>query len=155
MKREMRKSGRAIPEEEAIEILINGQYGVLSTVCSDGSAYGCPVNYVYTKGALYFHCAQEGLKLDNITQNPQVSFCVTGRTEVLREKFSSKYESVIVSGRASSVAGEEKNEVLISIVEKYSPENLNDGLKYIDRAGEKTAVIKILPDHISGKARRS
>ena len=32
----------------------------------DGYAYGVPLNYVYVDNSIYFHCAKEGHKLDNI-----------------------------------------------------------------------------------------
>ena len=42
--REMRRKDREISEEEACQLLATGEYGVLSTVGSDGEPYGVPLS---------------------------------------------------------------------------------------------------------------
>ena len=150
----MRRNDRAIPEDEARELLLNGEFGILSTVSPDGQPYGVPINYCCSRDRIYFHSAIEGRKIENIQHNSKVSLCVVGRTEVLPEKFSTKYESVIVSGRAIEIEGDEKREALLGLIQKYSPGFIEDGLKYIDKAGHKTKAYKILIESMTGKARR-
>ncbi len=152
--REMRRKDRAMGRREAEELLAGGEYGVLSTVDDDGLPYGVPLSYAYRDDTLYFHSALSGHKLDNILANPRVSFCVVGRTRVLQAKFSTEYESVIAFGTASQVTGEEKDEALRLLVEKYSPDFVEDGLAYIRKDGRITRVVKVSIDRISGKARR-
>ena len=41
--------------------------------------YAVPLSYVFHDQCIYFHCATEGHKLDNIRANPAVSFCVVGQ----------------------------------------------------------------------------
>lgn len=154
MFREMRKKQREITEEESIEILNNGEYGILATIGENGYAYATPLSYVYYNNAIYFHCAVEGSKLDNIRYNEKVSFCVVGKTKVLADKFSTEYESAIVFGRASIVEKEAKIGILTAIIEKYSPDFKKEGLEYIERASGATSVVKIEIDRITGKARR-
>lgn len=155
MFREMRRQDRKIDDSEAIRILEEGQYGVLSTTGCNGYAYGVPLSYTYSNGSIYFHCASEGQKLDNIRHNNRVSFCVTGATELLPEKFSTKYESAVVFGKAFEVNGDEKQEALVSILKKYSPGFMEKGMKYLHSDMSKAAVIKVEIEHISGKARRN
>ncbi|EQK46576.1 hypothetical protein LPC27_14660 [Paraclostridium bifermentans] len=95
---------------------------------------------------------KERQKLENINYNNKVSFCVVGKTCVIPEKFSTKYESTILFGEANEVFGEEKNEALIEILKKYSPDFIDKGKLYIKNAGDKTKVIKININKISGKA---
>ncbi len=154
MQREMRKAERQLTLEEAQRILDVGEYGILSLQGEDGYAYGVPLSYVYKEDAIYFHCASEGKKLDCLAQNDRVSFCVVGKTEVLPEKFSTKYESAIVFGSASRVAGAEKDAALLALLEKYSPDFIAPGRDYIAKAKERTVVIRIEVEKISGKARR-
>ncbi len=137
-----------------MEILQRGVYGVLSTVSEDGQPYGVPVNYCYADNALYFHCAAEGHKLDNLAANSRVSFCVVGETEVLPREFSTRYESVIVFGKAFELAGDEKRHGLTELLKKYSPDSLEKGLLLIDAGAERTRVYKIVIESISGKSRR-
>lgn len=154
MFKEMRRSDREIGKEDIEDLLKNGEYGVISTIGENGYPYTTPLSYVYHNKALYFHCALEGSKLDNIRYNERVSFCVVGKTKVLQDKFSTEYESVIVFGKAFEAKGEEKKEALIEILNKYSPDFLAEGFQYIDRAIDKTCVIKIEIDRVTGKARR-
>lgn len=154
MFQEMRRKDRELQDIEAIEILKNCNYGTLSTVNKDGYPYGVPVSYVYFNDAIYFHCAVEGSKLNNIADNNKVSFSVVGETCVLPSEFSTKYESVIIFGKATEVFDSEKNNVFMEIIDKYSPDFMAEGKKYVENAGGKTKVIKISIEHISGKARR-
>jgi uncharacterized protein len=154
MQRPIRRADRALTQEQAIEILQKGEYGVLSTVSQDGQPYGVPVSYSYANNALYFHCAVEGHKLDNLASNPRVSFCVVGGTEVLPDKFATRYESAIVFGKAFELTAEEKLSTLAEILKKYSPDFMEKGLKYIENDAEKTRVYKIEIEALSGKARR-
>lgn len=154
MKREIRRKDRKVSESEARELLQNGEYGVLSTVSPEGQPYGVPLNYASAGDAVYFHCAQEGHKLDNIKTNSKVSFCVVGKTEVLPDKFATKYESVLVFGAVSEVMNEEKQKGLTELLKKYSSRFLKEGQEYMAKAGDKTRVFKIAISSISGKARR-
>lgn len=153
MFREMRRQDRKTSEEQAYRILEAGEYGVLSTTCSNGYAYGVPLSYAYHNGNIYFHCAVEGQKLDNIKFNNKVSFCVVGKTEVLPGNFSTKYESAIVFGKASEVFDDEKKEALVAILRKYSPQFMEKGMEYIKNDSSKAKVIKIEIEHIAGKSR--
>lgn len=152
MFKQMRRKERQIEIIEAEEILKNGEYGVLSTNGENGYSYGTPLSYVYFNNSVYFHCALEGQKLENINYNNKISFCVVGKTCVIQAKFSTKYESTILFGEANEVFGEEKNEALIAILKKYSPDFIDKGKLHIKNAGDKTKVIKININKISGKA---
>jgi nitroimidazol reductase NimA-like FMN-containing flavoprotein (pyridoxamine 5'-phosphate oxidase superfamily) len=78
---------------------------------------------------------------------------VVGETNIIPDKFTTDYESVIVFGKAYELTGEEKEEALLSILYKYSPEFLEKGRLYIKNAADKTTVIKIDIRHMTGKAR--
>jgi nitroimidazol reductase NimA-like FMN-containing flavoprotein (pyridoxamine 5'-phosphate oxidase superfamily) len=154
MERKIRRTDRALSEGETKSILEKGEYGILSTASLDGQPYGVPVNYSYTGNVIYFHCALEGHKLENLKENNRVSFCVTGKTEVLPEKFATKYESAIVFGKAFELADDEKYNGLLEIVKKYSPGFLEEGRKYIKDAFHKARAFKIVIESIAGKSRK-
>ena len=149
--RKIRKKDRQIGTGEAINLLIKCEYGVLSTIGNDGQPYGVPLNYAYKDNCIYFHCARVGHKIDNIENNPKVSFCAIGDTNVLPSKFGTEYESVIIFGIASEIQGIERYNALLYILEKYSPEFIEEGKKYIEQKDKATKVIKIEIEHISGK----
>jgi nitroimidazol reductase NimA-like FMN-containing flavoprotein (pyridoxamine 5'-phosphate oxidase superfamily) len=154
MTKTMRRADRAISESEAQEVLQSGEYGILSTVSADGQPYGVPVSYAYTGEAIYFHCAVEGYKLENLSSNNKVSFCVVGKTQVLPDKFATNYESVIVFGKAFEVTDAEKHAGLVALLKKYSPGFVDKGLRYIDGDGDEARVYKIAIESMTGKARR-
>ncbi|MFP4661591.1 MAG: pyridoxamine 5'-phosphate oxidase family protein [Halanaerobiales bacterium] len=151
MFKEMRRKEKEASNETVEKIMTEGEYGILATVGEDNYPYTTPINYVYSDGAIYLHGALEGHKYDNIKHNNKVSFCVVGRTNLLPGKFTSEYESVVIFGRAEFPTGQEKTKGLKALLEKYSPDFMQEGLEYIDRALDKTAVIKITIDHITGK----
>jgi hypothetical protein len=150
----IRRKDREITTREVIGLLDSAEYGVLSTVGSDGQPYGVPLNYVHQEGRIYFHCALSGHKLDNIEHNRRVSFCVVGNTRVLPEKFATEYESVVVFGVASEVFGTERYNALLWLLEKYCPDFAEEGKEYIELKNHATRVLKIDIDHATGKARR-
>lgn len=151
--RDMRKIERKMDNNKALKILKDGEYCILSTCGEDNQPYGVPINYVLIENSVYFHCANVGSKLDNIYYNNKVCITVVPYTELMPEKFSTKYESVIVTGKASEISEQEKSEALMKFLEKYSPKFLNQGQEYINRAKSKVTLIKISIENISGKER--
>lgn len=149
----MRKLERKMEDAQAIELLKKGEYGVLSTTGANGYAYAVPLSYAYLDNAIYFHCATEGQKLYNIKINDKISFCVVGETEVIPDKFTTKFESVIVFGRAVIVDNEEKQDGLMALVDKYSKDFLDKGKAYVNSGMNKTTVFKIIIEHFTGKCR--
>jgi nitroimidazol reductase NimA-like FMN-containing flavoprotein (pyridoxamine 5'-phosphate oxidase superfamily) len=149
----MRKIQRQMNDQEALELLNKCEYGILSTCGEDNQPYGLPLNYVVIDKNIYFHCAGVGTKLDNISINDKVSFTVVGKTKVLQDKFSTEYESVIAFGRVIILKEEEKYEPLMEFIRKYSPEFMEEGQLYIDRAKKETTLIKIEIYSFTGKHR--
>ena len=153
MFKEMRRKDRELINEDIEKILLTGEYGILSTIGNNGYPYCVPLSYVYHDGSIYFHCAHEGYKLQSIKANNKVAFNIVLDTEVLPGKFSTKYESVTIFGRANIVQGEEKEVTLLQLIEKYSKKFIEQGKKYIDNAKDSTTVVKISIDHKTGKGR--
>lgn len=149
----MRRKDRQIAPIEAYSILEAGVYGILSTLSPDGEPYGVPLNYCLIGENIYFHCALEGMKIDNIASCSRVSFCVVGKTEVLPDQFSISYESCIAQGTASESFAEDKRAALEGLIKKYSAEYTPEGMDYIEKLDDSTRVFKIAIDSITGKAR--
>ena len=91
MNRSMRRKDRQMSQESARELLNHGDYGVLSSVDEEGQPYGVPVNYVYDgEKTIYFHCAREGHKLDNLRSNPRVCFTIVVNHQIMDCIFSTE-----------------------------------------------------------------
>jgi len=153
MSREMRRKDRLIPDERARGVIEKCEYGVFITADKEGHPYGVALNHVLIEDKIYFHCAHEGRKLDNIKENPNVSMTFVGRAEVLGEDYTTGYESVIIEGTAQMVTEKaEKKAILLAIGKRFSPFQDQEMDAYIDRFLEATAVGCINIEKISGKA---
>lgn len=148
----MRRKERQLSNTKSIEILENGEFGIMASIGKDDYPYTTPLNYVYYNGFIYFHTASEGHKIDNIENNNKVSFCITYDVKLLIEKFGVKYKSVIIFGKASEVFEAEKHRVLIALIKKYSGQFSEKGEKYIQGLIDKTRVFKIEIEHMTGKS---
>jgi nitroimidazol reductase NimA-like FMN-containing flavoprotein (pyridoxamine 5'-phosphate oxidase superfamily) len=137
--RDIRRSDRALTEEQAREILARAEHGVLATVGAGGWPYAVPVNHVLAGDVLYIHCAQEGHKLENLAHEERVSFCAVASARVLPEALSTLYESAVVFGRAAVVT---------------DPEVTPKVEEAIATSGSRTTVVRIRIERIAGKAHR-
>lgn len=116
----MRRSRQQIGESEALQMLDQATSGVLSLVDPEGLPYGVPLSFVREDDHLYFHCALEGRKLQCVQSHPAGSFCVISADDILPEKFTTSYLSVMAAGPLCQVADEEeKRRVLYLLTEKY------------------------------------
>lgn len=156
---DVRRQDRLLPENEACELLRDGEYGVLSMVdgtSGEAVAYGVPVSYVWDGGdAVYVHCAKEGRKLRCLGGNTRVSFCVVGRTRVIQDKFTTVYESIVLECKGTiGLAEDERRKALQMILDKYSSDYAEIGRKYAERSFPRTEVIRLTIDGWSGKSKR-
>lgn len=151
----MKRAEQALSPERCREILEAAEFGVLSLAGADGVPYGVPVNYAMEGGRLWFHCGPEGRKLDLLRENPRVSFCVVGTARLVPEEFTTRFESVIVSGKARiPETREEKLEGMMAICRKFSPAYL-DRLNCIKGDLKGVCLVEITPEEISGKRSKS
>lgn len=147
----MRRKDREIFGEDIEKILEKGEYGILSTIDKDGKPYAVPMSYAWKNGQVHLHCAVDvGKKIENISLCPDVCFVIVGETEVQPEKFSTLYESIILTGKI--MPAKNKKESLTALIEKYSKEFMEKGMRYIQAAQENTGVYVIEPEMVTGKA---
>jgi uncharacterized protein len=149
--KEVRRKDKQTSNAEACSLLDTAEYGVLSTVDADGQPYGVPLNFVYKNNCIYVHCAMQGHKLENLANNPKASFCVVENAEIIPSNFSTKYQSAIAFGIVSEVQGQERYDGFLWLLEKYSPNHIEEGKEYTKKMDKATKLIKIEVQHISGK----
>lgn len=154
--RALRRIEKSMDVQDTKDLLLLGEYGILSMVNVDGGGYGVPMSYAAELSDagdhLYFHCAKQGHKLDNLQANARVCFCVVGGTRLLPEKFTTQYRSVMAYGNIVVVEEEaEKTHAMRLLIAKYSSGFEETGEKYIEAALHKTNVLKLRIESISGK----
>jgi nitroimidazol reductase NimA-like FMN-containing flavoprotein (pyridoxamine 5'-phosphate oxidase superfamily) len=99
MLEKMRRKDRAMDLAATKELLQSAEYGTLATVGKDNMPYLVPMSFVYIEDSLYFHCAVEGRKINNMKENAKACFNVVEQVELLPSAFSTKYKSAVVSGK--------------------------------------------------------
>jgi nitroimidazol reductase NimA-like FMN-containing flavoprotein (pyridoxamine 5'-phosphate oxidase superfamily) len=153
-----------LDDASGFEILEKSNYGILGLHGDEGYPYAVPVNYTYLDGKIYIHCALKGHKLDAIRRNDKVSFTVVDHEEVLPDLFDTAYASVIVFGRARLLVDGDKldtdydetqnslkQRALKSILDKFSPDYLEEGNETLKKEWKLTQVIEITVEHITAK----
>lgn len=151
MFREMRRFKQALQETECIEILKNEPRGVMAVHGEDGYPYAFPMNHIYIDGKLYFHCAKEGHKLDAMSLDERVSFCVMDKGFRKEGEWSLNINSVIVFGRIRKVNDlDEMLRIVRKLGLKYypTPESVE---REIEKAISRVQILELSIDHMTGK----
>ena len=151
MFREMRRKKQVLSKEECELVLERGTSGVLAVLGDGGYPYAVPLSYVYADGKIVFHCAKQGHKLDAISKNGKVSFCVVDLDDVQPERYTTYFRSVIAFGRARVLGEEEKRTAIEVLAAKYTPDDPEGRKQEIEREYRALCVVAIEIDHLSGK----
>jgi hypothetical protein len=159
----MRRNQCEVTDPAEIErILSSTNIGRLGTTGADGYPYITPVNFVRINGNIYFHCALEGEKVDNLLRDPRVCFEVDIPLAYLDAGFNLErpvsqlhqfYHCVIVRGAARVVPdGPLKTAALNALVAKHERgtdfDPVNEGMP----AYRICHVIEVRPEHVSAKS---
>ncbi|MBT3388121.1 MAG: pyridoxamine 5'-phosphate oxidase family protein [Desulfobacula sp.] len=148
----MRRKEKEITNREDIENILRQSKVCRLAMVDEDKPYMVPLNFGYSNGCLFFHCAKQGRKIDLIKKNPNICFEVD---ELIRLKKASlacdwgiDFKSVIGSGTAQILEdSKEKIQALNAIMSQYSGRTF----EYPDEMLEKTLVIKVVIDEMTGK----
>ena len=149
--RPMRRFMQALPPEECTAILETAYRGFLSVIGDGGYPYTVPINFVFTDGKLYFHCAREGHKLDAIRSCDKACFTVIDDPVKEPDSWWYHVRSVICFGRIAILeSGEEHDRRLVELGKKYFPDgyDIDTDMK---RNAPRAEVLEFTIEHISGK----
>lgn len=145
----MRKASRQMDATWALDVLQKAPYVTVSMVRPDGTPYGVPLSLAMKDNStFYFHCADEGEKIDCIKQNPIVSLSAVSKCspkyEEEKNNFTEHYNSAIVIGKADFVTDkDEKILALRLICERFLPKYMEHFDEAIARSLDRTNIIKI------------
>ncbi len=152
MTRDMYKKERQMSSEATAAIFSKGNHGTLAVNGDDGYPYAVPVNYVYDGGKIYIHSAKYGYKIDAVKRDDKVCFSAILNSKVQQDKFTAAFQSVIAFGKISFVEDEaEKKRILEQFIYNISPEFVEGGMKFVNAAIGKTALLCIDVEEIKGK----
>ncbi len=150
--RPMRRHRQQLSREECERILDRCTSGVLALAGDGGYPYAVPLSYVYAGGAIIFHSAVEGHKVDAIRRDGRCSFCVIEKDEIRPAEFTTYFRSVIAFGRIHILENaDEKLQALRLLGRRYSPGD-ESGLQHeIDKSLDHVLLLCLDIDHLSGK----
>ena len=153
MFREMRRKKQKLTTKECVEILRKRTSGVLAVFGEDGYPYAVPISYVYEDGKIYFHSAKAGHKIDAIQQNSKVSFCIIDQDQVVPEKYTSYFRSVIVFGKVRILEDDqEKYKSIEQLAVKYAPDDREEERKKaIEQEWNAFCMLELTIEHMTGK----
>lgn len=148
----MRRKNQLLPDEMCSSILKKAHTSTLALIDEDNFPYALPINYAFENDTFYFHYALEGHKLQAIRHCNKASFCVIDKDEIVPEKFTTAYRSVIVFGEIQIVEEvSTKRKALELLGRKYSPGLEQSLQKEINRAFDHTCVIELKIEQMTGK----
>ena len=147
--KQMRKAARQKDEEWALNVFDRAPFVTMSMSRLDGTPYGLPLSLIRSnRRTFYFHCADEGDKLDCIRANPVVSLSAVSRCtpkfEAEKKNFTMYYDSAIALGEAEIVTdNSEKIMALRLLCQRFLPKHMENFDEAIKRSLERTVVVKI------------
>lgn len=126
----MRRNDKEITEQKLLDDIMKKAQVCRLAVSFENMPYIIPMSFGYSERVLYFHSAQEGLKLAMLQANPQACFEVEIDTQVVPGEqacnWSMRYQSVVGFGEAQFIQSiEEKREAMKIIMRQYSEEDVS------------------------------
>lgn len=147
----MRREKREMPSEWALEVFDKAPYITVSMVdMEQDKPYAVPLSLCRTdEKTFYFHCAQEGLKLDLLKVNPNV--CLSAVTKCAPtvgpqdNSFTLQFKSAIAFGTAEIVEDDkEKVFAMRAICQRFLPNHMAFFDESIQRSLHRTCVVKVV-----------
>jgi len=141
-------------ETDAWALLERAPCGVLATHGAEGYPYAVPMNHAVADGALIFHAAVEGHRLQALRADPRACFTVTEgpleAAEAIPPGTLGTYVSVLVFGRVTELPPDRQEAALKAFVMRHQPERVGEIAQFL-RGGRRVAVLRMDVEHISGK----
>ena len=155
----MRRIEKAITDKKTIKELLNKGRYITIAMSKDDNPYVITLSYGYdnSRDALYFHCANEGQKIDYIKYNSQVCGTII-EDNGYNEDCGQTFRSLVIRGRISLVDTiQEKRhafDVLLNHLEKdpniMKKKHFGNDKNYI-----KTGILRLDITEITGKEEKA
>ncbi len=155
----MRRSDRQVTDTQGIIAIIEKCKVMRLAMSADNMPYIVPLNFGYTFAdntfEFYFHCANEGKKLDILRANSNVCFEMDCEHKLTGSgspcSYGYNYQSIIGSGKAEIVADTAQKKRLLQVLMKHQT-----GLdfQFDDTQANSVTVCKIICTDITAKARQ-
>jgi len=153
----MRKKEREITDRSEIDAILTKTRTVRVAFAVENEPYIVPLSHGFDAdaGALYFHSAVEGRKVDCIEANPRVCFEVEGESTVKEGddracSWGLLYESVIGYGTIRLLEDREERERALRCIMRQQSDRDADW-SFVDKVLEVTRVWALKIESVTGK----
>ena len=153
----MQKKEREISDKRIIlEILKNGKYSTIS-MCRNDEPYIVTLSYGFDEinNCLYFHSAQNGLKLEFLKENQKVCGTILEDLGYVKSACSHKYRSIVFWGDMTfvEILDEKKHafDIMLTHLED-NPSKLKKRFFKSEESYKNTCLLKLEIHLITGKA---
>ena len=153
MFRELLRKNKRLDTDTCIRLLREQKRGVLSVIGDHGYPYGMPMNHFYNDddGCIYFHCGRVGHRLDSLKRCDKASFCVYDEGYREGDSWALNIKSVIVFGRVEMIDDiDEVRDIADRLCRKFTDDDVYIQSEIAAHA-KNTLLLKLAPDHITGK----
>lgn len=153
MFRKMRRRRQELSEDQCVAILNRGTCGVLAVLGDHGYPYAVPLSYIYDNGKIFFHSAKNGHKIDAVTKDNKVSFCVTDKDQIMPVEYTTYFRSVIAFGRLRILQDEtEKRAAIEKLAVRYAPADSAANRNHtIKQEWDAFCMLEMTIEHMTGK----
>ena len=152
--RPARRQERALSEADAWALLESADHGVLAVNGLDGYPYAMPMTHVLAEGALLFHAAVQGHRLDALRRNPRTCYTVMVGPEeapgAIPPGSLGTYASAVAFGEVSEMPTERHAEALTALCRRHAPGREEQANNFL-REGGKVSILRFDVAHITGK----
>lgn len=153
MFRPLRRTQKAISDNEAKQLLLTEKRGVLTVNGDDGYPFAFPINFFYDEenGKIYFHGAKSGHKVDALKKSDKVCFTVYGGEHFKEGEWAPYVRSTVVFGRCRLISDPEVTEKKVrTLAFKYYPTEDEVEIE-IAKAIRAVQLYEITIEHLCGK----
>jgi uncharacterized protein len=150
----MRRHEREIRGQAELDAVLRKATVVHLAMVDEGRPYVVPMNFGFSDGCLYLHCAKQGRKVDTLRRCPWVCFNLLSDEAILSGPdatgcgFTSRYRSVTGEGRVEFIEGDDaKRKALDTILAHYA----SGPFAYDPAVFERTCVFRVVVESMTGK----
>jgi nitroimidazol reductase NimA-like FMN-containing flavoprotein (pyridoxamine 5'-phosphate oxidase superfamily) len=150
--RPLRNFAKEITDRAEMEEVLARADVLYLALHDEPAPYVIPLNFAYADGALWFHCAREGTKLDLIRRDPRVGFSAVADARLVHGPaacdFTSTGRSVVGRGTARiSADPAERRRGLDALACRCGMERPD----YRPDSFERTCVVRVDVEELRGK----
>lgn len=150
----MRRKEKEIAAKADLESILEKAAVCRLGMAADGEPYVVPLCFGYRDGALFFHSASRGRKVEILGRNPRVCFEVDIDAKIVRGAgacdWGMRYQSVVGFGTAVEITDPDEKRAALDVIMAHYAE-AGESFQYPQSGLRKTTVFRVDVRRMTGK----